>query len=193
MLFINNSFLRTKKKTLLTTAAVLIVIDLFFYLLSLNGYYFISLFFPIYKVIFALHFLYVYVLLVAISKTKPIKVFWTVVGPFFILPVLIISGYLFFYLNEVSYHYISSPKLTRTVVIGCSNWSLGETNHYYDFYQKTAIPGLEKRINKDTLHIMTRYTNASDLEVLGAYEPIWVNEKEVQFASKYKQTTLHLH
>ncbi|MEI2342184.1 hypothetical protein V8V71_25980, partial [Priestia megaterium] len=64
--------------------------------------------------------------------------------------------------------------------------------HYYDFFQPSAFPMIKKKINKETLHIMTRNTDAGDLDVLGAYDPKWSGEKTVQFNSKYNNITINL-
>jgi len=92
-----------------------------------------------------------------------------------------------------SFH-LSSPKNTPKLVIGYSNWSLGETNHYYDFYKQTGFPLVKKRLNQESLHVMTRNTDMSDLNVLGAHDAQLVNEQTVTFTSPYlnKEVTLNL-
>jgi len=52
---------------------------------------------------------------------------------------------------------------------------------------------VKKKINKETLHIMTRYTDANDLDVLGAYKAKWSREKTVQFKSEYNEITINLY
>jgi len=68
---------------------------------------------------------------------------------------------------------------------------LWETNHYCDFYRKTNIAGLKKKVNSEPLHIRTRKTDASDLDILGIQDAKWANEKEVHM-SPYIDTTIKL-
>ena len=184
----------TKRNILILTGLILIVVDLLIYILALNDYYFIFLStFSVNMVVFITHFIYIYVLLIVVSKTKASKVFWGALGPFFLVPVAVVGWFLFFNDNNPEYYYLSSPNSTQTLIIKHSNWSLGETNHYYDFYQPAAFATVKKKINKETLHIMTRNTDATDLDVLGAYKAKWSEEKTVQFKSKYNEITINLY
>jgi len=182
----------TKMRIILYGGAFLIGIDMFLYVLALNNFYFISPKFSIYKTIFVLHFIYVYGFLINISKTKFSKVFWVAIGPFILAPIFLVSGYLFFYDNKTEYYIMTSPDKTQTLTIGYYQWSLGETNHYYDFYQKTNVIGLKKKVNSETLHIMTRNTNASDLDVLGIQNAKWSKQNNIHFGSPYHDTTVQL-
>ncbi len=53
---------------------------------------------------------------------------------------------------------------------------------------------VKKRLNQESLHVMTRNTDMSDLNVLGAHDAQWVNEQTVTFTSPYlnKEITLNL-
>ena len=53
---------------------------------------------------------------------------------------------------------------------------------------------MKKRINQEPLHVMTRNTDMSDLNVLGAHDAQWENEKAVTFTSPYlnKEVTINL-
>ncbi|MGG4330402.1 hypothetical protein ABEW33_27340 [Priestia megaterium] len=182
-----------KRNLLILAALILIVVDLLIYILALNGYYFIFLsMLSVNMIVFITHFIYIYVLLIVVSKAKASKVFWGILGPFFLVPVAVVGWFLFFNENSPEYYYLSSPNSTQTLIIKHSNWSLGETNHYYDFFQPSAFPMIKKKINKETLHIMTRNTDAGDLDVLGAYNPKWSGETTVQFNSKYNNITINL-
>lgn len=185
---------KNKKSILKVSAVILLAIDLFFYLLALNNLYVFSSSVSIYFLIFVIHFIYLYIVLIASSKTKESKVFWGVIGPFFIVPIATVGWLLFFYTNKVDYYNLSSPNTTQKLTVGYSNWSLGETNHYYDFYKQTGLPLVKKRLNQESLHVMTRGTDISDLNVLGAYDAQWENEQTVTFTSPYldKGVTLNL-
>lgn len=82
----------TKRNILILTGLILIVVDLLIYILALNDYYFIfSSTLSVNMVVFITHFIYIYVLLIVVSKTKASKVFWGVVGPFFLVPVAVVG------------------------------------------------------------------------------------------------------
>lgn len=182
-----------KDKIFIKAALTLLIIDFFFYTLSLNKLYIFVGNASIYPLIYAMHFIYLYIFLISLCKTKASKVFWGAIGPFFIVPVALFGWFILFYSNKKDYYYINSPKSTQELIIAHSNWSLGETNHYYDFYRETRLPILKQRINKESLHVMTRYTDASDLDVLGAYNAKWENEQTVTFKSKYlNKITIYL-
>ncbi|MGG3606470.1 hypothetical protein ABET09_06785 [Priestia megaterium] len=185
---------KTKKSTLKVSAITLLAIDLLFYLLALNNLYVFSSSVSIYFLVFVIHFVYLYLVLITVSRTKASKVFWGVIGPFFLAPIAIVGWFIFFYNDKVDYYYLSSPNSTQKLIIGYSNWSLGETNHYYDFYRQTGFPLVKKRLNHKSLHVMTRNTDMSDLNVLGAHDAQWENEKAVTFTSPYlnKEVTLNL-
>ncbi|XIH16623.1 hypothetical protein C1N83_27955 (plasmid) [Priestia aryabhattai] len=101
---------------------------------------------------------------------------------------------MFFYTNKVDYQYLSSPNSTQKLIIVYSNWSLGETNRYYDFYRQTGFALVKKRLNQEPLHVMILNTDMSDLNVLGAHDAQWENEQAVTFTSPHlnKEVTLSL-
>jgi len=118
----------TKRNILISAGLILIVVDLLIYILALNDYYFIfSSTLSVNMVVFITHFIYIYVLLIVVSKTKASKVFLGVLGPFFLVPVAVVGWFLFFNDNNPECYYLSSPNSTQTLIIKHSNWSLGET------------------------------------------------------------------
>lgn len=107
----------------------------------------------------------------------------------------IFSGWLLvmFFFPEFNYYsYTDTPKEIDLLIIEHRNWSLGETHHLYNFYQETFIPGLTKKVNHETMHIMTRNSNADDLEVLGINNAEWVGVKKVIFNSPFAETCIEL-
>ncbi|MEI2342185.1 hypothetical protein, partial [Priestia megaterium] len=97
----------TKKNILILAALILIVIDLLIYMLALNDYFIFSSELSINLVIFTAHFIYIYVSLIVVSKTKASKVFWGASGPFFLVPVAVVGWFLFFNENNPEYYYLS--------------------------------------------------------------------------------------
>ncbi|ALV00914.1 hypothetical protein BAMY_05860 [Bacillus amyloliquefaciens] len=88
-----------------------------------------------------------------------------------------------------SYGTISSPAKNVTVTIEHRNATLGETNHFYDFYVHvpSLYPGLMRKVNKDTVYIMTRNTEGEDdLDVLGVGNAEWKDNKII-FHSAYEK------
>ncbi|WPF77870.1 hypothetical protein [Bacillus velezensis] len=88
-----------------------------------------------------------------------------------------------------SYGTISSPAKNVTVTIEHRNATLGETNHFFDFYVHvpSLYPGLMRKVNKDTVYIMTRNTEGEDdLDVLGAGNAEWKDNKII-FHSAYEK------
>ena len=53
---------------------------------------------------------------------------------------------------------------------------------------------MKKRLNQESLHVMTQGRDMSDLNVLGAYDAQWKNEQTVTFTSQYldKEVTINL-
>src|SRR3954467_13456188 len=101
---------KTKKSTLKVSAITLLAIDLLFYLLALNNLYVFSSSVSIYFLVFVIHFVYLYPVLITVSRTKASKVFWGVIGPFFLAPIGIVGWFIFFYNDKVDYYYLSSPN-----------------------------------------------------------------------------------
>ncbi|WES02302.1 hypothetical protein [Bacillus velezensis] len=88
-----------------------------------------------------------------------------------------------------SYGTISSPTKNVIVTIEHRNATLGETNHFYDFYVHvpSLYPGLMRKVNKDTVYIMTRNTEGEDdLDVLGVGNAEWKDNKII-FHSAYEK------
>ncbi|MCM3793494.1 MULTISPECIES: hypothetical protein [Priestia] len=185
---------KNKKSILKVLVIALLAIDILFYLLALNNLYVLSTSVSIYFCVFVIHFVYLYIALISVIRTKAFKVLWGVISPFFLIPIAIVGWLAFFYTNKVDYYDLSSPNNTQKLVIGYSNWSLGETNHYYDFYKQTGFPLVKKRLNQKPIHVITRGTNMRDLNILGADNAQWKNEKTVTFTSPYlnEEVTLSL-
>jgi len=104
--------------------------------------------------------------------------------------IVTITAFLFLGLFSVtnnSYHTIGSPTGNVKVMIGHRNATLGETNHFYNFYLYTSIPGLMKKVKEHS--IQTRRITADDLEVLGVDEAEWIDDEKVIFQSPYVEDT----
>ncbi|GAB1780095.1 hypothetical protein PMEGAS67_55720 [Priestia megaterium] len=67
------------ESVLKVSAIILLAIDLLFYLLALKNLYVFSLGVLIYLLIFVPHFIYLYVVIITVSKTKESKVFSLVI------------------------------------------------------------------------------------------------------------------
>ena len=93
---------------------------------------------------------------------------------------------------EEKYETLSSPSGQETIIIAYRHASLGETNHFYDFYKKTAFPGMVKKLNQQTVHIITRGDYSGDLEVLGIQDMTWVDGDYILFESPYTRTKISL-
>lgn len=116
------------------------------------------------------------------------------------IPIIILIIYLFVFrlgylLMNWDYHYLVSPKGTETLIIKHRVASLGESNYFYAFYEKSYHGILMKKIDVSDLRIMVRdhdrYPNAE--KALGFDHPNWLNEKKVIFDSKdgQKEVTLN--
>ena len=66
-------------------------------------------------------------------------------------------------------------------MIGHRNVSLGETNHFYNFYLYSSVPGLMKKVNDEPLFIMSRGGSNDSLEVLGVDNAEWVKDEKIIF------------
>jgi hypothetical protein len=86
-----------------------------------------------------------------------------------------------------SFHTIGSSTGNIKVLIGYRNATLGETNHFYNFYLYTSIPGLVKKVKEH--HIHTRGVTADDLEVLGVDDAEWIDDEKIIFNSPYAENT----
>ncbi|MEK3889470.1 hypothetical protein [Bacillus sp. FSL K6-3431] len=74
------------------------------------------------------------------------------------------------------------------VIIEHRDATLGEISHFYNFYRKTAFPGLMNKVNNETVRITTRGTHADNLEVLGIKHAVWIDGEYVIFSSPYAET-----
>jgi hypothetical protein len=126
-----------------------------------------------------------------LARGIKIAKFWVVFVTILTIPVL---GQLWFYhaLMENAYTTVQSPTGREQLVIEHRDATLGETTHIYNFYQKTLFPGIMVKLNQDTVSIMTRHTNAGNLEVLGVADMEWVDGESVIFHSEYAKTEVAL-
>ncbi|WP_078554373.1 hypothetical protein [Bacillus alkalicellulosilyticus] len=92
-----------------------------------------------------------------------------------------------FGLTNNSYHTIDSPSGNVKVMIGHRDVTFGETNHFYEFYLYTSIPGLMKKVEKHK--ILTRRVYAGNLEVLGVDDAEWIDDNKIIFHSQYAEDT----
>ncbi|CAI6273766.1 hypothetical protein NRS6186_11410 [Bacillus subtilis] len=105
------------------------------------------------------------------------------------ITIPLILSVAWFALTGESYDTISSPTKNVTITIEHNNATLGETNHFYDFYVHvpSLYPGLMKKVNKGTIRIMTRnIEDKDDLSVLGVGNVEWINNKII-FHSAYEK------
>ncbi|WP_052342674.1 hypothetical protein [Bacillus sp. EB01] len=114
--------------------------------------------------------------------------------PFITLLILPPMALLWLFHSNLNYSYetVISPTEDETILIQHRNATLGETNHFYNFYRKTTYPGLMKKVNHDTVHIMTRGTAADNLAVFGVDDAEWVKGEYVTFRSRYAETKVEL-
>lgn len=119
-----------------------------------------------------------------LARVKVIKRFWVIT---ITVMVTFILGW--FFLTTNSYETINSPTSNKKLMIAHRDVSLGETNHYYDFYLYTSFPGLMKKVNEKTLHIITRGESADNLKVLGVENAKWVKDEKIIFDSPYAGET----
>ncbi|WP_419958532.1 hypothetical protein [Psychrobacillus psychrotolerans] len=97
--------------------------------------------------------------------------------------VAIILGW--FSLTINSYETIESPNGNIKVMISHRGITLGETNHFYELYLYTSVPGLVKKVNEETIHIITRGESATNLQILGVENAVWINGEKVILKSPY--------
>lgn len=90
-----------------------------------------------------------------------------------------------FSLTINSYETIESPNGNMKVMISHRAITLGETNHFYKIYLYTSVPGLVKKVNEETIHIITRGKSATNLQILGVENAVWINGEKVIFKSPY--------
>jgi len=120
-----------------------------------------------------------------------IKKYWVIAATFI---VLIFSGKLWLdhIILENSYDYVNSPDGNVTLLIEHRNATLGETNHFYNFYRTTAIPMVIKKISKNTVVIVTRNTSADNLTVLGINNVKWSEDNKVIFGSPFTENGVEI-
>ena len=99
--------------------------------------------------------------------------------------VAIILGW--FSLTFNSYETIESPNGNIKLMISHRAITLGETNHFYKIYLYTSVPGLVKKVNEETIRIITRGESATNLQILGVENTVWINGEKVIFKSPYAE------
>ncbi|ALC92801.1 hypothetical protein AM500_13335 [Bacillus sp. FJAT-18017] len=164
-----------------------LLVDLILFLFSTQDYYF-SILIPTGVLIPAI--LTLIAICVLLNGLKPAK-FGMPLITFLILPPM---AFLWLFHSNLGYSYetVISPTGDETILIQHRDATLGETNHFYNFYRKTTYPGLMKKINHDTIRIMTRGTAADNLAVLGVDHAEWVKGEYVTFRSRYAETKVEL-
>lgn len=90
-----------------------------------------------------------------------------------------------FSLTINSYESIESPTGNIKVMISHRGITLGETNHFYELYLYTSVPGLVKKVNEETIHIITSGESATNLQILGVENAVWINGEKVILKSPY--------
>jgi hypothetical protein len=177
------------KKAILTYLFICgLFIDFILLVLTFNHYYFMFLKTSDYMPVVFMNFI-LYLLLLIISKQKFWKIFWGLAVPLLASPIIMTS---IIFPPSFNYYDLDAPENNETLIIEHRNRSLGETNHLYNFYRKTTFPGLVKQVNGKTIEIMTRFTDADDLEVLGVKNAEWEGAKKVVFHSTYAETSIEL-
>ena len=160
-----------------------LVFDLLIIILGSNDYYFTFLkptgfIFPTIVTVISFY------LLAWGQKIKWYWVFAATVVAFIFLGKL----FVFYIFTVFSYEYISSPNGDVTLIIEHRDATMGETNHFYNFYRNTAFPMVIKKLNHEMVSIVTRGTNDDNLEVLGVNQAKWIEGEGVVFYSNYAKT-----
>lgn len=177
------------KKTKITMIIFIIVLlfDLLIMVLGKNNYFFnflhpTGILFPTLLTVFSLYLL---------AWAYKIKIYWVIAGT---VVALIFLGNLLLdnFLLDNSYDYVKSPNGKVTLVIEYRNATLGETQHFYNFYRITEFPMIIKKLNKDTVTIITRGTTADDLTVLGANNRKWLDGNKVVFSSPFTENDVEV-
>lgn len=161
--------------------------DMLIFVLGNNDFYF-SFFKPTGIIIPTLYTILALYLLAWVQKVKR---YWVIAGT---IVALIFLGNL--WLNQIVidnfYKYVKSPTGNVTLVIEHRDATLGETNHFYNFYRITSFPRVIKKLNIDTVEIVTRGIRADNLEVLGFKNAEWFDGDYVTFHSPYADTKVDL-
>ncbi|MGE7182683.1 hypothetical protein ACQKKK_01525 [Peribacillus sp. NPDC006672] len=161
-----------------------LTVDLMIVLFAIKGYYFI----PVKSTGDILPLLLTVIAFYMLARARNLGKFWVILVTVLLVLFLVMK----ISLLKTPYASVSSPSGKETVIIGHRDATLGETNHFYTFYRKTAVPGVMKKMNQGTLNIMTRGTLEGDLEVLGVDNAKWIDGELVIFSSAYAETRLEL-
>lgn len=110
---------------------------------------------------------------------------WLYIAPSILSFLLGIYFIWVFILNSIvswQYNDFHSPLKQETLTIRHRSATLGETTYIYEFYKKSFMGLLIKKIDGMDLEIMVRdFHRKDDLEVLNVQSPTWVNETTVIF------------
>ncbi|MBS4190445.1 hypothetical protein KHA94_09610 [Bacillus sp. FJAT-49705] len=179
--------MRVIKRLIKLLVIFVLVFDLLIIVLANNDYYFTFLkktgiIFPTLITIISLYLL---------AWIQKIKGYWIFAGSV-VAFILLGKIFLTYFVTVFSYDYIKSPTGDITLVIEHRDATLGETHHFYNFYRNTAFPMVIKKLNKDTVSIVTRGTNDDNLEVLGVNNAEWIEGEGVIFYSKYAKTKVNI-
>ncbi|RIW32512.1 hypothetical protein D3H55_13070 [Bacillus salacetis] len=156
----------------------IIVFDLAVIIMSINHYYFSFVISNNNKlpILLTLVAFYMFAFAHTIDRVVVISV---TIAAFLLLGFLSVTN--------SSYQTIDSSTGNEKVMIGHRNATLGETNHFYEFYLYTSFPGLVKKVKEH--RILTRGVTAGDLEVLGVDDAEWIGDERVIFHSPYAENT----
>jgi hypothetical protein len=158
---------------------LLLLFDAVLILLSSNQYYFVYFNSSVWSI--PILFNIVYLMLMCFATKKRVLFI-----PITILTIFLIIFHIGFLFMNWDYEYLDSPKGTETLIIKHRVATLGESNYFYEFYQKCFHGLLINKIAASDLAIMVRdhesYPNAE--KALGLDHPNWLNEKKVSFESK---------
>lgn len=118
------------------------------------------------------------------ARERKVNKYW-IIGGIVISAMILGPLWLGDAITNSSYDKIAPQKRDITIIIEHRDATLGETSHFYNFYQVEKFPLVMKKLNKDTLRIVTRGTNTDNLGVLGVNNAKWINNKII-FTSSYK-------
>ena len=161
--------------------------DVLVIILSIQGYHFLFLKSTGFIIPIAL----TYVAFCVLANGLNLEKFWIILTTVVVLPVL---GLMCFFniVENNSYSTIDSPSKEKMIIIEHREAALGETNHFYNFYRRTAVPLVVKKLNSETVRIVTRGSSAGNLEVLGINNANWVDGQYVTFHSPFAETIVQL-
>ncbi|MCZ8522485.1 MULTISPECIES: hypothetical protein [Paenibacillus] len=166
-----------------------LIVDVSLIVLRLNYYYFVIVDWSIPLLMHTILFAFLFIVLKKQFLWVP---FVGTILLFFLWSITYITSLIFEW-NSISLH---SPKGTETLTIKYRTAVLGESNHFYEFYQKGLFGTLLMRKIGDgdffRIVVFDRKETPDAIKALGAGDPRWVDEKTVIFHTKDGQKQIHL-